>query len=89
MLYTRLFAVTLVLFSAPLLAGEQLSGWPLNTLDPGADNVKTAYQSQCAAWAEAGRLEAEKYDAFMASCQRDISQVWPVGFEQGGGGDEG
>ncbi len=84
-----LFAAAVVLTSTAVLAGEQTPNWPLTGADRNAENVKAAYQTQCGVWADNDKLQGDKRADFVASCQKDMAQVWPLGLDAGGGGGEG
>ena len=84
-----LFAAAMVLAASAVLADEQTKNWPLTGYDTNAEVVKSAYRNQCAIWAGAANLQGDNRDTFIANCQKDMGQVWPLGLEAGGGGGEG
>ncbi len=85
-----LFAVPLLTTIAAVQAAEPFPEWPAGTMDENDPRVLAVYKAQCTQWAEENQLIGDAKTAYIANCQKDMPDMWPVGFEKSsGGGDDG
>jgi hypothetical protein len=74
--------------SSPSLASTSSSQWPAGTLDKEDPQVLAFYGGLCSRYADDNGLRDAEREAYLAKCRTAMPAVFPVGYEEGGGGGE-
>jgi hypothetical protein len=62
--------------------------WPAGALQKDDPRVIAFYDGMCAQYADRQGLAGSARDAFIANCRASIPRVFPVGYDEAGGGGE-